>query len=52
MIVELGHLALVIALGLAGLIAVFGLLGAALDRARYMSAASSLVICLMCSTRS
>jgi cytochrome c-type biogenesis protein CcmF len=44
MIVELGHLALVIALGLSGLIAVFGIVGAAMDRARFMQAASTLVV--------
>ena len=44
MIVELGHLALVIALLISGLIAVFGLVGAAGNQSRYMSAASTLVV--------
>ena len=43
MIVELGHLALTVALALAGLIAGFGLLGAALNRQRYMAATGTLV---------
>ncbi len=43
MIVELGHLALVISLGLAGLISVFGLAGASLGRQNYMAAAGTLV---------
>ena len=43
MIVELGHLALVLALGLALLIGVFGLLGAALNHGRLMAATSTLV---------
>ena len=42
MIVELGHLALVIALGLALLLAASGLIGAALGERRYMAAATTL----------
>ena len=44
MIVELGHLALVISFGLAGLIAVFGLLGAQRDQPGLMNAVPTLVI--------
>ncbi|TNF87210.1 MAG: heme lyase CcmF/NrfE family subunit [Gammaproteobacteria bacterium] len=43
MIVELGHLALVISLGLALLISVFGLVGAQRNQARLMSATPMLV---------
>jgi len=43
MIVELGHLSLIIALGFAGLIAISGLVGAALGRQRYMDAVGTLV---------
>ncbi len=44
MIVELGHLALVIALGLAGLISVFGLFGAHRQQPRLMNAVPTLVV--------
>jgi cytochrome c-type biogenesis protein CcmF len=44
MIVELGHLALVVALCLAAMIGVFGLVGAHLGRVRYMAATGTLVV--------
>ena len=43
MIPELGHLALVLALCLSGLLAVFGLVGASLGRGRLLKATPSLV---------